>query len=79
MTKIVWKIFFHFLSLLTDSIVKNSQFLTRIYFIFFRNVTDETSKVFNTKSEHQWKDWKSSYQARKIFALPCKLVALIFS
>ena len=79
MTKIAWKIFFYFLSLLTDSIVKNSQFLTRIYFIFFRNVTDETSKVFNIKFEHQWKDRKSSYQVRKIFALPCKLVALILN
>ena len=38
-----------FLSLLTASVVKNSHFLARIYFIFLRIVTDQTSNVFYTK------------------------------
>ena len=66
-----------FTSWLAASIVKNSPFLAEIYFIFLENVIHQTSKAFNTKFGPQWKDRKSSYQVRQIFALFCKLVALI--
>ena len=65
------------MSLLTASFVKKSHFLSGIYFIFLINVIYQTSKVFNTKFGSQGKDRKNSYKVRQIFALFCKLVALI--
>ena len=43
--------------------------MTIIYFIFLKNVVDQTWKVFNTKFGPKWKDPKSSYQVRQIIAL----------
>ena len=57
------------MSLLAASIVKNINFLDETYFIFLKNVIDQTSKAFNAKFGPQWKDKKSSYQVRQIFAL----------
>ena len=42
-----------FMSLLTDSIVKNSHLLAGIYFIILKNVIDQTSKAFITKFRPQ--------------------------
>ena len=65
------------MSLLTALIVKNSHILGRIYFIFLKNILNQTWKAFNTKFGPQWKDRKSSYQVRQVLAVFCKLVALI--
>ena len=73
MTNIVWEI----MSSFTASVVKNNHFGGRIYFIFSKNVIDQTSRSFNTKFRPQWKDEKSSYQVRQIFAIFCKLFVLI--
>ena len=51
--------------------------LFRIYFIFLKNVQDQTWKSFNTKFGPERKGRKSSYQVRQILALYCYLVALI--
>ena len=59
------------MSLLTASVVKKSHYLAGIYFIFLKKVIGQTSKAFNTKFGPQWKDRKSSYQVRQIFALLC--------
>ena len=54
------------MSLVTVLIVKNSNFLAEIYFIFL-----------DTEFGPQWKDRKSSYQVRQNLAIFCNLVALI--
>ena len=41
------------MSLLTDQIVKNSHILAGIYFIFLKNVLDQTLQFFNTKFRNQ--------------------------
>ena len=40
-------------------------FWAGIFFIFLKNVIEQTWKVFNTKFGPQWKDRKSSYQDLK--------------
>ena len=55
---------------------KKSLLTARLYFIFLKNVLKQTWNAFNTKFQHQWKDHKSSYQVRQIFALSCNLIAL---
>ena len=68
------------MSLLAALIVETSHILAEIYFIFLKNVLDQTCKAFNAKSGSQWKDQKSgktNYQVRQILALFCKLVGLI--
>ena len=37
------------MSLLTGSIVKNGSFLAGIYFIFLKNIIDQTSNAFNAE------------------------------
>ena len=39
-----------FMSLLTTPIVKNSHILAGVYFIFLKNILDQSSKSFNIKS-----------------------------
>ena len=68
----------HFMSLLTASISKNSGFLAEIYFIFLKNVLDQTWKSSDTKFWTRWKDWKYSFQVRQSLTLFCTLVALSF-
>ena len=80
MTRIVWKIVFCFLCLNSQlKLLKTVIFVAEIYFIFLENVMHQTSKAFNTKFGPQWKDRKSSSQVKQIFALFCKLVALILA
>ena len=77
-TRIVWKIFFCFLCLNKQlQLLKTVILLAEIYFIFLENVIHQTSKAFNTKFGPQWKDRKSRSQVKEMFALSCKLVALI--
>ena len=57
------------MSLLTTLIVKNSHIFAGIYFIFQKNVLDQTWNTFDTKIEYQWKDRETSYQVRQILAL----------
>ena len=77
-TRIVWKIFFCFLSLNKQlPLLKTVILLAEIYFIFLENVIHQTSRAFNTKFGPQWKDRKSSSEVKEMFALFCKLVALI--
>ena len=52
-------------------------FSTEIYFIFLKNILDQTSKAFNTKYGSQWKHLNNSYQVEQILALFCKLVTLV--
>ena len=53
----VYKIFFCFFTfLLTAPIVKNSHILAGIYFVFLKDVLDQTLKTFDTKFGPQWKD-----------------------
>ena len=44
---------------------------------FYKNVLEQTWKVFNTRFGPQWKDWESSYKARQILVLFSKWVAVI--
>ena len=74
---IIAKISFTFYVFINSLIVRNGHTLTGIYFIFLKNVLDQTWKAFNTKFGPQWEDRESSYQIRQILALFCKLVALI--
>ena len=74
---IIAKISFTFYVFINSLIVRNGHILTGIYFIFLKNVLDQTWKAFNTKFGPQWEDRESSYQIRQILALFCKLVALI--
>ena len=77
-TRIVWKIFFCFLSLNKQlQLLKTVILLAEIYFIFLENVIHQTSKAFNTKFGPQWKDRKTTSQRKQTFAPFCKLVALI--
>ena len=59
----------HYMSLLTANFIKNSHAYARIYFIFLKNVLKQTWNAFNTKFRATWKDRKSSYQVRQVFAL----------
>ena len=78
MTRIVWKIFFCFLCLNKQlQLLKTVILLAEIYFIFVESVIHQTLKAFNTKFGPQWKDRKSRSQVKEMFALFCKLVALI--
>ena len=45
-----------FIFLLTAPIVKNSYILAGIYFVFLKDVLDQTLKTFDTKFGPQWKD-----------------------
>ena len=42
--------------LLIASIIKNSHFLAGIYFLFLKNVLDQTQKSFGTEFGPQWKE-----------------------
>ena len=61
--------FSFFMSLFRALIAKNSYILSWIYFIFLKNVVDQTWKAFNTKFGPQCKDRESSYQVRQTLAL----------
>ena len=61
------KFFFHFLSLLTALIVKNSHILAGICYIFLKNILDQTWKASNTKFGPQWKDQESTFRSKKLF------------
>ena len=50
-----------FMSLLTALVVQNSHILAEIYFIFLKDVLNQTWKAFSTKFGPQWKDRGSSY------------------
>ena len=65
--------------LLTAPIFKSSCILTGIYFIFLKNVLDQTYKTLDTKFRAQWKDRQKSYQARQNLALFSNLDALILN
>ena len=65
-----------FISLSTASVFKNNHILSGIYYIFLKNVIDQTWKAFITIFWFQWKDRESSNQVIQILALFCKLVAL---
>ena len=58
----------HFISLLIVPILKNNHYRDEINFTFLKNVLDQISKAFNTKSVPQLKDWKSSYQRKQILS-----------
>ena len=45
---------------------RNSHIWTRIFFVFLKNVLQQTWNSFNSKFEHQQKDRKRSYQVRQI-------------
>ena len=49
-----------------------------LYLIFLKNVLISSWKSFNFKFQPQWKDLKSSYQARPILAVFCNLIALSY-
>ena len=55
-----------FMSLLAAPIVKNSNILAGIYFIFLKQSLDQTRKSCNAKFGPQWKDRKSSYHVRQL-------------
>ena len=59
--------------LLTAPTFKKSHILAWVYFIFPKNVPDES---FNTRFGPQWKDRISSYQIRQILGSLCNFVAL---
>ena len=80
--KILWtyclqNFIFLFMTLLTALIVESNHILAGIYFIFRKNVLDQTWMTSNVKFRLQWKDWESSCQVRQISLLFSKLVALI--
>ena len=66
-----------FASLLTALIVRNNHILAGYFFIFLKNVLNQTWQAFNTKFGPQWKDRERSHQVRQILALVCILVELI--
>ena len=57
--------------------LKEVIFFLEFVLSFWEILVCQTWKVFNTKFGAQSKDWKSSYQVRKILALFCILVTLI--
>ena len=77
MTMVVCKFFSAFMSLLTAPFVKKIHILARVYFIFLKNILDQTWKSCNTKIGPQWKDRKSSYEVIQVLALFCNLVTLV--
>ena len=65
------------MSVVTAPIVKDSDFLAGIYFIFLKNVLDSTWKSFDPEFGPQWKDLKNSYQVRQNLTLFCNFGTLI--
>ena len=65
------------MSLLTAPVLKKSDFLAGIYFIFLKNELEPTWKSADTEFGPQWKEQKSIYQVRQNLALFCNLVGLI--
>ena len=65
-----------FMFLLTSNFAKNNDICSRIFFIFLKDVRNQTWNVFNTKCPLQWKDHKSTYQVREDFSVFCNLIAL---
>ena len=57
--------------------LKEVIFFLEFVLSFWEILVCQTWKVFNTKFGPQSKDWKSSYQVRKVLALFCILVTLI--
>ena len=55
-----------FMFLFTTNLVKSNHSLARIFFIFPKNIQNQTSNGFNTKLRRHWKDRKSIYQAREV-------------
>ena len=55
-----------FMSLLTAPIVKNSHILAGVYFIFLKNILDQSSKSFNIKS------WPQGLRVTKTVKKPLK-------
>ena len=66
-----------FMFLLTALIANNSHILARIYFIFLKNILDQSWKAFNAQFGPQWKNWENSYQVKHILAPFCELITLI--
>ena len=62
--------------LLTINLVYNNPIQARVFFIFLKNVLNQTSNAFNTTFRRQWNDRKSSYPARQDFAVFSNLIAL---
>ena len=56
-----------------------SYILAGIHFIFLKNALDQTRKAFDTKCGPQGKDWESSFEARQVLVLLCKLIALMLA
>ena len=67
---------FRIIFLLTASIVNNSHILAGVYFIFHKNVLEQTQKSFDTEFRPQW---YSSYEVRQNLALFRSLLALILN
>ena len=65
--------------LLTTPIVKNSNILTGIYFIFLKNRPRPNLKIFRYRIWISVKRSESSYQVRQTLALFQNLVALTLS
>ena len=65
-----------YMFLIITNFVKDNHIQARIWFIFLKNLLNQTWNAFNTKFQHLWKNWKSSYQLRESFAPPCNLFAL---
>ena len=65
------------MSFLTAAIVKNSNILAGIYFIFLKG--RPRKKPFKTKNRPPCKDQKSSYHVRPILGLFRKLVVVTLS
>ena len=75
MKLVVCKIFF-----LTVKLIKNSHIDACIFFIFLKNVLNQTWSSFNTKFQPHWKDLKRSYQVWQVLghflALNCSKFSL---
>ena len=54
------KILLLFMALWTALVVKNNHILAGIYFIFLKNVLEQTWKAFNTKFGPPWNNRESS-------------------
>ena len=63
--------------LLAALIANNSHILARIYFIFLKNILDQSWKAFNAQFGPHWKNWENSYQVKHILAPFCELITLI--
>ena len=61
---------------LTTNFVKNSHILAGIFFMFLKDVLNQTWNAFNTIFLRRWKGRKSSYQGSEAFTIFSILIAL---